>query len=318
MASAEMKAVLKFVMTGQRRVHTSVLEWRAEIDETLGGPITDGAQEHELSLGGRPALHLRPVTGESKGVVLFLHGGAYQVGSITAYRAFASSLALHLQATVVLLDYRLAPEHPFPAAINDALAAYAELVESVGRSRLAVIGDSAGGGLTVALLIAARRARMPQPVAAACLSPWTDLTMTADSYTRCAESDPFLDRNSLKSCAVAYLAGADPQDPLASPVFATPGELSSLAPLLIQAAAGEVLADDAEALGEAIQASGGQVQLELWPDAFHVWHMLGAAVPEARDATAELVRFITARWPDKRVPPSVEHRGFRRQADSTS
>jgi acetyl esterase/lipase len=271
----------------------SVDEWRAAVDEQLSGPLTDGTTEVGAVLGGRPAALIRPTGLVPNRTVLYLHGGGYEVGSIAAYRVFASQLATRLDAIMVVLDYRLAPEHPFPAAIADAVAAYRDLLaRGTEPDQIVVMGDSAGGGLTVATLIALGRENLPPPAAAVCLSPWADLTMTADSYERCSTTDPFLDRDMLVRSARSYLAGADPRDALASPVFASSTEVGALAPLFIQAGAGEVLADDASTLAERIGAAGGSVELELWPDMTHVWHLLGPGVPEARDAIDRIAQFV--------------------------
>jgi epsilon-lactone hydrolase len=278
---------------------------RVAIDAYLSGPLVDGTTERAATLGGRTVAWILP-TGRTRApgpgpgsgpVVLYLHGGAYEIGSIAAYRHFASELAVLLDAAVAVLDYRLAPEHPFPAAVDDAVAAYTELLASGhAPSAIALMGDSAGGGLVAAALLAVGRARLAQPAAGVCLSPWTDLTLTADSYERCAATDPFFDRTRAHQSAKNYLGGADPRDPLASPALAPPGELAALAPLLIQASAAETLADDATLLGERIRAAGGEVHLELWPDLTHVWQVLDPAIPEVRDARATIAGFLRERW----------------------
>jgi monoterpene epsilon-lactone hydrolase len=206
-------------------------------------------------------------------------------------------LALRLDATIVVLDYRLAPEHPFPAAVEDAAEAYRGLLDA-GRpaSTLALMGDSAGGGLVLSCLIAARREGLPQPAAAVALSAWADLTLQADSHRRCVETDPFIRTAMLQRAAQHYLAGVDPKDPLASPAHAAADELTGLAPVLLQAAANEVLADDSATVAERIAAAGGDVTLELCPEAFHVWHMAGAGVPESDDALSSVARFLHERW----------------------
>jgi acetyl esterase/lipase len=294
MPSPEMTALLGLVRENPVPRPESVSAWRAAVDAQLAGPLLDGTTEATTSLGGRPAATIRPATTPSL-TVLYLHGGAYEVGSIAAYRAFASQLALDLDAAVVVLDYRLAPEHPFPAAVEDVVSAYRDLLGTdVDPRSVVLMGDSAGGGLAMAALIALAREHVPSPGAAVCLSPWADLTMTADSYARCATTDPFLDRDTLRRSAQSYLAGADPRHVLASPVLAG-AELGNLAPILVQAAAGEVLADDAATLASHIDAAGGEVELELWSDMTHVWHLLGPGIPEARDAVQRIVRFVDAR-----------------------
>jgi acetyl esterase/lipase len=230
-------------------------------------------------------------------VLLYLHGGAFEVCSPRAYQAFCSNLALRLDATVVVPDYRLAPEYPFPAAVEDSAAAFRDLLDAGHpASTLALMGDSAGGGLVLSCLIVAKREGLPQPAAAVALSAWADLTLAADSHRRCAETDPFIRTAMLQRAAHHYLAGWDPKDPLASPVHAAADELTGLAPVLLQAAANEVLADDSATAAERIAAAGGDVTLELCPEAFHVWQMAGAGVPESEEALGSLSRFVRERW----------------------
>lgn len=279
---------------------------RAEMDALLRGAIEPGTRSEPTVLGGRPAIRISLTGLETDHIVLYLHGGAYELGSPAAYEAQGSKMALLFGCEVWLLEYRLAPEHVFPAAVTDATAAYRDLLDR-GRSKssIAIVGDSAGGGLVAATLIAIHRESLPQPVAAVCLSPWADLTMSADAYERNAASDRHLDRTSLSASARCYLAGADPRDPLASPVCASADELSALAPMLIQAALGEVLADDATTLASNIQAAGGEATVELWPHVFHAWHLMGLGVPESRDALRRIAEFLAARWTVASVGSSV-------------
>jgi acetyl esterase/lipase len=297
--SAEMAAVLElgngFGLPDQERVE----DRRIAAEAALFGPLAVGTNAQDSPVGGRPALWIRPdeLSNVDGHVLLYLHGGAFEVCSPSAYQAFCSSLALHLHATVVVPDYRLAPEHPFPAAIEDAAAAYRGLLDS-GRtaSMLALMGDSAGGGLVLSCLIAAKREGLPQPASAVALSAWADLTLAADSHRRCAETDPFIRTAMLQRAAQHYLAGWDAKDPLASPARAAADDLTGLAPVLLQAAANEVLADDSALVAERIAAAGGDVTLDLCPEAFHVWQMAGAGIPESEEALGRLTRFIREHW----------------------
>jgi monoterpene epsilon-lactone hydrolase len=276
---------------------------RATAEAALFGPLAIGTNAENASLGGRPALWIRPdePRDPDRPVLLYLHGGAFEVCSPRAYQAFCSNLALRLQATVVVPDYRLAPENPFPAAVEDAIAAFRSLLDAGhSASTLALMGDSAGGGLVLSCLIAANREGFPQPAAAVGLSAWADLTLAADSHRRCAETDPFIRTAMLHRAAQHYLAGWDAKDPLASPAHATSDELRGLAPVLLQTAANEVLADDSTMVAERIAAAGGDVTLEVCPQAFHVWQMAGSGLPEADDALSNLTRFVRQRWSDPR------------------
>lgn len=256
-------------------------------------PLPDDLIATEVTLGGVPAeqLEARGVTGA--GVILHLHGGGYVMGDPPGSRGLTTALAGGTRARVVSADYRLGPAHPFPAAVDDALAAYRALLDGGTPSGLIAIGgESAGGGLTVALLLAIRDAGLPQPACAFPLSPWVDLTCEAPSYASRAARDPLLTQDVLRDMAREYLAGGDARSPLASPLFA---DLSGLAPMLIQVGDDEVLLDDAVRLADAVRAAGGTADLEVWPGMIHVWQMFAGALPEADQAIDAICRFITAR-----------------------
>lgn len=298
MTSDEMKAILALgdgvvAMDAER-----IEDRRAATSAALFGPLTEGTVAEDRPLGGRPALWFHPESMEADqdNTVLYLHGGVFEVGSPSDYQAFCSRLALRLSGTVVALDYRLAPEHRFPSAVDDVVAAYRELIDMVSPSKVAVIGDSAGGGLVMSCLIAALRAGLPQPAAAVSLSAWADLTSEPDSRLRCAASDPFIKAEMLQRAADQYLVNADPRDPLASPAHASIDELAELAPILLQAAGNEILVDDSCLLADRIVRAGGDVALEITGAAFHVWVMAGDTIPEARRAMDSLCQFVRVRW----------------------
>jgi monoterpene epsilon-lactone hydrolase len=243
---------------------------------------------------GVPGDWVRNTRHAQKRTLLYLHGGGYQVGSPQVYREFASQLARRWQAQVALIDYRLAPEHPFPAATDDAFAAYQALLEQgVDPARLIVAGDSAGGGLTMACALEARDAGLPLPAALVVFSPWVDLTISGESaLTR--ERDDMLVTENLRACAADYLAGASPRTPLASPLHA---DLHGLPPTLIQATENEILCDDARRLADALGAAGVDTRLQLTPDLFHVWQLFCGKLPEADAAIAEATAFVDAHAP---------------------
>jgi acetyl esterase/lipase len=222
--------------------------------------------------------------------LLHLHGGGYVMGDPAGSRGLTTRLALTTPATVYSVDYRLAPQHPFPAAVSDAVAVYAELImRGADPARTALIGESAGGGLAMAALVAARDQGLPMPAACVALSPWADLACEGASHAALHGRDPLLTRDILLEMAGLYLGGHDPADPLASPVHA---DLAGLPPLLIQAGSEEVLRDDAVRLAEAARARGVTVDLRIWPDMIHVWQMFGDLLPEAEAAISAIRRFL--------------------------
>ncbi|MFP5358278.1 MAG: alpha/beta hydrolase [Gammaproteobacteria bacterium] len=252
-------------------------------------PLPAGSRIQAAELGGVPVEWMRNDRGTASASLLYLHGGAYVLGAPTMYREMTARLA-QAGLDVAVLDYRLAPEHPFPAAVDDALAAYRALL-AAGHSprRLVIGGDSAGGGLTLACALAIRDAGLPQPAALVTLSPWTDLSLSGASHTRLAGQELLLREPLLRRSAAAYLAGATPLHPLASPLFA---DLHALAPLLIQVADGEILLDDALRLADKARAAGVAVELQVWPRLWHVWQIFAGKMPEADAALAQILRFI--------------------------
>lgn len=225
-------------------------------------------------------------------VILYLHGGAYIFGSVNTHRIVVTNLSRVTKARVLIVEYRLAPEHPFPAAIDDALIAYRWLLsQEISPKRLAVAGDSAGGGLTVALLVAARDVGEPLPAAAVCLSPFVDMALTGASMKTKARADVILPTDLIPPVVKVYLGEADPYSPLASPLYA---DLHSLPPLLIQVGTDEVLLDDAVRLAAQARAAGVEVTLEVWDGMFHAWQTVGNMLPEARQAMARIGQFVSA------------------------
>jgi acetyl esterase/lipase len=209
--------------------------------------------------------------------VLYLHGGGYCIGSITTHRQLAADVSRAAGARVLLIDYRLAPEHPFPAALEDATRAYRYLLGAgVRPAHSAIAGDSAGGGLTAATLLALRDAGDPLPAAGVCLSPWFDLTQSGPSMQSKAAVDPMVQRASLERMATAYVDGADPRTPLASPLFA---ELAGLPPLLVHVGTAETLLDDSTRFAAQARAAGVDVSLDVWDDMVHVWHAFAFSFP---------------------------------------
>jgi monoterpene epsilon-lactone hydrolase len=258
-------------------------------------PVPDDVRVSEVTAGGVPAHWLAaPGTGTGR-VLLFLHGGGYELGSVRSDGELAARLGRASGMRVLFPEYRLAPEHPFPAAVEDVLAAWRWLRadQGVSAGSIAVAGDSAGGGLAVALLVAARDAGEALPAAAVLMSPTVDLTSSGASMTERVDQDPISTPAMLRRFAADYLAGADPKTPLASPLFAA---LSGLPPLLIQVGTADLLLSDSERLAAAARHAGVDVTLEIGEGLPHVYPLL-LGTPEAAQATEQTGKFLRARVP---------------------
>ena len=227
---------------------------------------------------------------ETERVVLYFHGGAYVMGSRTTHRALAGRIARAANARVLLPEYRLAPEAPFPAAVEDAVSCWKWLLAEGQRSeRMAIAGDSAGGGLALACLLALKRAGDPLPACAVGLSPWADLEGSGPSAQPGAVNDPMLTPEGLRESGLQYATTAELRNPLASPLH---GDLSGLPPLLIQVGTREILLSDSTRFAEKALAAGGEVTLEVEEGLIHVWQML-PGVPEAEDAVQRIGSFVS-------------------------
>lgn len=223
----------------------------------------------------------------SDAVLLYLHGGAYVFCSPRSHRHLVAALSEATGFSAFALDYRLAPEHPFPAAIEDSVATYRWLLDQgIAPNRIVIAGDSAGGGLTLATMLSLRDADLPLPAAGVCLSPWVDLTVSGASYT--TNDEAIATRNRLAGYTKLYMQELDPRHPLASPIFA---DLTGLPPLLIQVGAVEPFYDDSIKLKEVANASGVETHLEIWPEMIHVWHYFYPMLTEGRQAIARIGEF---------------------------
>jgi monoterpene epsilon-lactone hydrolase len=257
-----------------------------------GGKVPKTLSVEAVQAGGVPAEWVAPREHASDGVILYLHGGGYVFGGPDSHRDIACRLCVTTNRPVLLLDYRLAPEHRFPAAVDDATAAYQWLLESRDPSAVAVVGDSAGGGLSLALMGRLKSLNLGLPKAAVLLSPWTDLAATGESVHANAEADAMISPEALARFAELYLADQDPRDPQASPLYA---DLSGLPPMLVIVGSHEVLRSDSDRIVERIGTAGGQAELSVWPDMPHVFPILASIIPEGRQAIEEMSGFIRAR-----------------------
>jgi epsilon-lactone hydrolase len=264
--------------------------FRANFDQLMAQLRHNQTIAHEAARpGGVPCEWIAPPTAEPGRILFYLHGGAYVIGSVEGYRELVLRLAKASAARALTVDYRLAPEHPFPAAIDDAVAAYRGLLASgANPRRITIIGDSAGGGLALATLVALRDASEPLPAACVVLSPWVDLECHGDSMTTKATVDPMILRDPLLKMARLYLGNADPHNPLAAPLYA---DLAGLPSLLVQVGTAEMLLDDSMRIVARAEAAGVDVRLSIYEDLIHVWHMF-PLLDATKQAVAEIGEFV--------------------------
>jgi len=294
MASQELRLIINMLRARPVSAEPTVAQTRAGFEAmTSLMPVAPDVRRETVNASGVPAEWVVAPGAVAERVILYLHGGGYVVGSINTHRELASRLSRAAGARVLVIDYRLAPEHPHPAALDDCTAAYRWLL-SIGAqpSRMVIAGESAGGGLTVATLVVLRDAGLPLPAAGVCLSPWVDLEGIGESMTTKAAVDPMVQADGLRKMAALYLAGQDPRTPLAAPLYAN---LSGLPPLLIQVGTAETLLDDSTRLAERARKAGVQVTLEPWEDMIHGWHIFASMLPEARQAIDRIGVFVAER-----------------------
>lgn len=268
--------------------HRKRLEWQAK----NGFRPVPGVSCHDHMLGPVEALTAtppRPVL-PLDARILYLHGGGYNVGSRTTHQKLACAIARVTGWPVTLPEYRLAPEHPFPAAIDDAQACYGAMFENDTRP-VVVMGESAGGGLSLALLHAICAGDLPKPLAVVALSPWADLSNSSESFIRNEHRDVVLAPAAMHRTAESYLGGAEATHPLASPVF---GDFAGAPPVLIQVSAREILEDDAHRVAARLTECGVDVSLQTWDNTPHAWHLFHGLFPEA-DAALEDIRAFLAK-----------------------
>lgn len=298
MASPENATLVAALRASLQQADLSTIPQLREWFEMTCGtfPIAPDVTCERVS-AGMPAEWIRvgaaPSGGTPDAALLYLHGGGYAIGSLNTHRALVAELARAAGVPALAIDYRLAPESPFPAAVEDAAAAYRWLLgRGITPSRLAIAGDSAGGGLTIATLVTLRDAGVPLPATAVCFSPWVDLEGLGQSMAERGPRDPLIQKEGMLEFAAAYLGGKDPRTPLAAPLYA---DLTGLPPLLVQVGEEETLYDDAVRLVERARKSGVDVTLEAWAEMIHVWQLFAPVLPEGREALTAAGRFIGAR-----------------------
>jgi monoterpene epsilon-lactone hydrolase len=291
MASKELQAIIDASRSRPALGELTIEEMRAQMEADLTQfPLAPDVRCQPVDAGSVPAEWVTTPESVEERVIYYLHGGGYVGGSITTNREMASRLARAAKARVLLIGYRLAPEHPFPAAVEDSMTGYRWLLSNgVKPARVAIAGESAGGGLSVATLVALRDALEPLPAAAVAVSPWVDMEALGESMVTKAVLDPLLQRDMLLEMARAYLGNANPRTPLASPIHA---DLAGLPPLLIQVGTAEVLYDDARRLAERAESAGVEVILEPWEDMIHMWHAFAHMLPEGQQAIDRIGAFV--------------------------
>jgi len=271
-----------------------VAQSRARFEKTavfLGG--APDAKCEKVDAGRVPAEWVMAPGCDAGRAILYLHGGGYAIGSLNTHRRLAYDISAASAARVLLIDYRLAPEHPFPAAIDDAAAAWRWLLQQgFAANRLAIAGDSAGGGLTIATLVNLRDKKLGLPACAVAISPWVDLEGLGNSLTTRSAQDPMVQKDGLLWMAKMYLNGKDPKTPLAAPLHA---DLKGLPPTLVQVGTAETLLDDAIRIAEKMHAAGVDARLAIWPNQLHVFPLFAPILSEGRDGCIEIGTFIRSK-----------------------
>lgn len=294
MAAEQLEAVIRDVQAcfGAWTATTSMDQMRKDWDEVFARYPSDvGAKCEAITAAGVPAVRVRAAAARGDRAILYLHGGGYVFGSPKSHRDLGEYLSRAAQAEVILLDYRLAPEHPFPAAVGDTTDAYRWMLESgLKPERIAICGDSAGGGLTFATLLSLKNHGLPMPACAVPMSPWVDLECTAETFESKASVDPMVGRDFTRQLAELYVpAGGSLRDPLVSPLH---GDLRTLPPLLIQVGERETLLDDSVRIAKRAREAGVEVTLEIEPGQVHVFQIFASRLDEGVAAIDRAGRFI--------------------------
>lgn len=268
-------------------------EWEADARLLV---LPRGARFSAVDAGGVKSEWMETPLVDKARAFLLLHGGGYNAGSPRTHRKMAALLSRAAHMPVLVPDYRLAPEHPFPAAVKDSLKAYGYLLaQGIAEENIVVGGDSAGGGLALSMLLALREAGAKLPRAAVLLSPWTDLTVSSPSYERLRKLDPIITREGLREAGLWYAGERSPADPMASPLFA---DAAGLPPLLVHAGGDEAMLDDSRIFAERARAAGVEVTFKIYEGMWHVHHHGAPEVPEAMAALNDIAAFIRAQFGD--------------------
>ena len=291
MSIAQLESVIELLTSRERPENPTVEDSRNGFERLaahVGGDTK--ATISQVEANGVSGELVRADGASQDAVTLYLHGGGYVIGSPKTHRELARRLSAATGGNVLVIDYRLAPEDPFPAPVEDAVSAYRWLLDQGNDpSALSIAGDSAGGGLTVATLVSLKDQGLPLPSCGVCLSPWVDMEGIGESMTSRAGTDPMVQREGLVGMAGVYLGGADPRSPLAAPLYA---DLSGLPPLLIQVGTRETLYDDATRLTYEAARAGVTTTFEPWDEMIHVWHLFAPLLDEGQQAIERIGEFV--------------------------
>lgn len=293
MISQEARAELERMFADRKAPDRPIAQRRREWEEeALLQVLPAGASWSETVAGGIASEWMDMPDAVGDRVFLLLHGGGYIAGSPKTHRRMAANLGQATGMRVLVPDYRLAPEHPFPAGVEDVIAAYDWLrAQGISAANIVVGGDSAGGGLALSMLLRLRETGAEMPRAAVLLAPWTDLTVSSESYERLRHLDPIITREGLREAGLWYAGESDPADPRMSPLFA---DVAGLPPMLIHAGGDEVMVDDSRIFAERARAVGVDVEFKIFPGMWHVFQGAGTTIPEARTAIAEIGDYVRA------------------------
>lgn len=257
--------------------------------------LPEGVSYEDVDCNGVSAVYVTPENVDNDNIILYFHGGGYAMGSIETHKPLVGRITKASATKALLIDYRLAPENPFPSGLEDAMNSYKWLLNGEGYTpdRIVFAGDSAGGGMTMASLLKLKNDGGPLPKAGICLSAWLDLKATGDSATSKAKEDPMIDLQSVKEWALMYAPKEKLDDPLVSPLY---GDLSGLPSLYLQVGSAELLLDDSTRLAEKAKQAGVEVDIEVWDDMIHVWQAFGNYIPESVPAIEKIGKYIRSKF----------------------
>jgi len=294
MISPEMKNAIKMMKLWKMSMRTiSVANWRFSLNITSKFiKLPKNVDVDKLKINNIPAFKVSAMHARKDRIILYLHGGGYIGGSFKTHKEFVARLSKIANVQVILIEYRLAPENPFPAALEDSIKAYNRIISKGYNPRnVFIAGDSAGGGLCLATLLKLRDEKIPLPSAAVCISPWTDLALTGNSIMTKAKLDPMLTEELLKLGVKSYVGNADPRNPYISPLY---GDFTGLPPLLIIVGTSEIFLDDSLRLAEIAKKANVKVKLDVWADMIHTFPLLSIRAPESIKATKNIADFINS------------------------